>query len=137
MSGIPASLRRTVLRRARGRCEYCRLSQEGQEATFHVDHVVPLVERGPTALDNLALCCVSCSLRKGARRTSTDPSTGRDSALFNPRAEAWSDHFEWGGVVLIPVTSVGRATEALLQLNRPMILAIRDAEARMGRHPPD
>ena len=27
--------------RALGRCEYCQLSQAGQEATFHIDHVMP------------------------------------------------------------------------------------------------
>ena len=41
MSAIPASLRRFVLQRAGERCEYCGLSQTGQEATFHIDHVVP------------------------------------------------------------------------------------------------
>ncbi|MBI4023828.1 MAG: HNH endonuclease [Verrucomicrobia bacterium] len=60
---IPFRLRRQVVERACGRCEYCNLSQEGQEATFHVDHVVPIAVDGPTTLDNLALACVSCSLQ--------------------------------------------------------------------------
>jgi hypothetical protein len=37
MSTIPASLRRLVIQRAENRCEYCRISQLGQVATFHVD----------------------------------------------------------------------------------------------------
>lgn len=64
MSDIPAALRDDVVLRAGDRCEYCRLSQAGQEAAFHVDHVVPRVAGGATVLDNLALACVSCSLRK-------------------------------------------------------------------------
>ena len=40
MSDIAASLRNEVVLRAGGRCEYCRLSQAGQEATFPIDHVV-------------------------------------------------------------------------------------------------
>lgn len=87
MSVIPARLRRDVIRRAGGRCEYCGLSQIGQEATFHIDHVIPRQAGGPTTADNLALACVSCSLRKEARRSATDPDTGRAAPLFNPRRQ--------------------------------------------------
>ena len=73
MSEISGRLRRLVVKRAKGRCEYCGLSQEGQEATFHIDHIVPRVSGGPTTLDNLALACVSCSLRKESRRSARDP----------------------------------------------------------------
>jgi hypothetical protein len=41
MSDITSSLRAEVILRAGNRCEYCRLSQFGQEATFHIDHVIP------------------------------------------------------------------------------------------------
>lgn len=34
------------MRRAGGRCEYCRLSQKGREAVFHVDHINPVIEGG-------------------------------------------------------------------------------------------
>jgi 5-methylcytosine-specific restriction endonuclease McrA len=65
---IPSEMRREVIRRAGNRCEYCGLSQEGQEATFHVDHIVPVVDCGATELPNLiALACVTCSLKKGAK----------------------------------------------------------------------
>lgn len=39
---IPADARRQVIQRAKDRCEYCGLSQAGQEALFHVDHIVPV-----------------------------------------------------------------------------------------------
>lgn len=48
MSVIPAGLRRLVIRRAANACEYCGLPQEGQEATFHIDHVMPRVAGGET-----------------------------------------------------------------------------------------
>jgi hypothetical protein len=38
MTGIPSRLRDQVVRRAGNRCEYCGLSQVGQEALFHIDH---------------------------------------------------------------------------------------------------
>lgn len=136
MSGIPAALARRVVERAGNRCEYCGLSQLGQEATFHVDHVIPRAAAGPTTLDNLALACVSCSLRKGARQTGPDPDTGTDAPLFDPRSEAWVDHFCWDGVRVEGLTPTGRATVAALEMNRPLILAIRGEEAERGRHPP-
>jgi 5-methylcytosine-specific restriction endonuclease McrA len=64
MSDIPAALADLVRLRARGRCEYCQLSQLGQEAAFHIDHIIPRAANGPTVETNLALACVSCSLRK-------------------------------------------------------------------------
>jgi len=133
---IPAELRRQVTERAGGRCEYCGLAQEGQEATFHVDHVIPVSEHGSTELVNLALACVSCSLRKGARRSSLDPHTGRDVQLFHPRTDRWGDPFAWKGVKIIGKTDVGRATVSALQLNRELILAIREEETVAGRFPP-
>lgn len=65
MTKIPAALRRWVIQRANNRCEYCGISQIGQVATFHIDHVIPVVAGGETTAENLALACVSCSLRKG------------------------------------------------------------------------
>jgi 5-methylcytosine-specific restriction endonuclease McrA len=87
MSDIPASLRDEVVLRAGNRCAYCGVSQAGQEAVFHIDHVVPRVASGPTELSNLALACVSCSLRKWARRSAPDPATGEEMPLFNPRSQ--------------------------------------------------
>jgi hypothetical protein len=52
------------------------LSQAGQEAIFHIDHVVPRAAGGATTEDNLALACVSCSLHKGAKETGVDPDSG-------------------------------------------------------------
>jgi len=135
MSRIPARLRRLVVQRARRKCEYCQLSQVGQEATFHVDHVVPSAKGGRTFLRNLALACVSCSLRKEARQSACDPETGRQFRLFNPRRHHWDDHFCWEGVRLIGLTGTGRATISALEMNRPLILAIRYEEAKRGRHP--
>jgi hypothetical protein len=136
MSDIPRDLAEFVARRAGNRCEYCGLSQLGQEATFHIDHVVPRAAGGPTEADNLALACVSCSLRKWAKQTAIDPDTGEEVPLFNPRTQAWGDHFRWDGARVVPLSPTGRATAAGLAMNRPVILAIRQEEAARGRHPP-
>jgi hypothetical protein len=136
MSDIPARLRRLVALRAVGRCEYCGLSQEGQEATFHIDRILPRAAGGVNRAENLALACVSCSLRKEARRSAIEPSSGRKVALFHPRRQRWHDHFRWEGVRILGLTPTGRATIAALQMNRPLILAIRGEQALRGRHPP-
>ena len=135
MSYIPAHLQRLVLRRSQGRCEYCHLAQNGQEATFHIDHITPVAADGKTVADNLALACVSCSLRKGSRQTAVDPKTKSGTALFNPRQDIWLEHFAWQEVTLRGLTATGRATIAALELNRPTILAIRAEETFFGRHP--
>lgn len=136
MSDITPALHAEVVLRAGSRCEYCGLSQLGQEATFHIDHVLPRAAGGPTVANNLALACVSCSLRKWANQTATDPDTGEEVALFNPRTQSWADHFRWDMERIVPLTPTGRATAAALAMNRPIILAIRQEEAARGRHPP-
>jgi hypothetical protein len=136
MSYVPAELRRLVIQRAAGRCEYCGLSQEGQEATFHIDHVIPVTADGQTVAENLALACVSCSLRKAARQTAIDPQSGKEVALYNPRRDTWREHFRWEDVYLVGLTATGRATIEALDMNRVLILAIREEEAALGRHPP-
>jgi len=135
MSYIPAHLRQLVIARADSRCEYCRLSQEGQEATFHIDHIFPTSLGGETIAENLALACVSCSLRKAARQSSIDPQTGITVHLYNPRRDNWHDHFQWEGEYVDGITATGRATVAALNMNRLLAIAIRRAEIALGRHP--
>ncbi|HYG76066.1 MAG TPA: HNH endonuclease signature motif containing protein [Planctomycetota bacterium] len=99
---------------------------ELQEATFHVDHILPLSRGGQARAENLALACVSCSLRKGARSRGVDSKSGKRVALFNPRKMKWIDHFSTTDAsVIVGKTAVGRATVEALGMNRPVIVAIR------------
>lgn len=132
---ISEYLRQLVIAKASSRCEYCLLSQAAQEATFHIDHVVPVTAGGETVLENLALACVSCSLRKAARQKVIDLETGNEVPVYNPRRDTWSQHFRWDGPYLIGLTATGRATVDALAMNRPIIVAIRQEEAVLGRHP--
>lgn len=131
-----ASLRRQVILRAQNRCEYCGLSQLGQAATFHLDHVCPIAAGGPTNMENLALACIHCSLRKGARVKAQDPKTGRTVQLYHPREQQWNHHFRWSGNKLAGITEVGRATIAALDLNSSEHQIIRSFESILNRHPP-
>jgi 5-methylcytosine-specific restriction endonuclease McrA len=136
-SRIRATLAREVRERAGNICEYCLLPQDSQEATFHIDHVVPRSRGGPTILDNLALACVTCSLRKAARHRVRDPHTGRSVPLFNPRTDTWSRHFSFTkGGRIVGLTSTGRATVRSLGMNRAAIVPLRRELLKLGRFPP-
>ena len=136
MSNISKLLRQLVVERASNRCEYCGLSQLGQEATFHLDHVIPVKAGGETTANNLALACVSCSLRKAARQKVLDPETNETVLIFNPRQQRWLEHFYWDSVYVVGITATGRGTLESLNMNRTVILAIRSEEELLGRHPP-
>jgi HNH endonuclease len=134
---IPASLARLVVARANETCEYCKLPQWTQEATFHIDHVHPRADGGETAENNLALACVSCSLKKSARIHALDPKTKKMCRLFHPRDDRWPDHFRWTrDWRLVGKTSVGRATIQALGMNRAAIVRIRRIWAMLGDFDP-
>lgn len=133
---VPVHLVRLVRRRAKNICEYCLLPQECQEATFHVDHVRPRSAGGKTTSENLALACVSCSLRKAARIRVRDSRTGRTVAIFNPRRDEWTRHFRVTKTMrILGRTSQGRATVRALGMNRDVMVAIRRELLHLGRFP--
>jgi hypothetical protein len=136
MSHVPARLQRAVRERAAERCEYCGLAQEGQEGFFHIDHVLPVVAGGPTLIENLALACVTCSLRKSWRQSARDPHTSEEVPLYNPRVDRFYEHFRWEGATMLALTATGRATIEALALNRPQLVQIREESRLLGRHPP-
>ena len=134
---IPTRLAQEVRERAHDTCEYCLLPQSSQEATFHIDHIVPRREGGETGATNLALACVTCSLRKGARMFSLDPQTQSTVRLFHPREETWSEHFRLNDEFeLEGLTPTGQATISALRMNRPAIISIRKELHFIGRFPP-
>jgi hypothetical protein len=133
---IPAKLVAKVRRRAGQTCEYCLLPQAAQEATFHVDHIKPQAKDGKTTAQNLALACVTCSLRKAARTHGSDPRTNVRVALFHPRRDRWSDHFRFTRTWrIVGRTPKGRATVAALGMNRPAIVVIRQGLVVLGVFP--
>lgn len=49
----------------------------------------------------------------------------KTDAVFNPRTDVWSDHFEWDGPIIQPLTPEGRVTVKILRLNDPERVAER------------
>jgi hypothetical protein len=105
--------------RALQRCEYCHAPQRICGYRFHVEHIVPIAERGSDALTNRALACAACNLAKIDKVSGIDPRTGTRVPLFNPRSQTWADHFAWADdrQTLTGLTPTGRATVATLDMN--------------------
>ncbi len=61
---VPTALESQVRERAGDRCEYCRMHQSLQGATFHVEHILPKSLGGPTDMKSLAWVCPGCILAK-------------------------------------------------------------------------
>lgn len=133
---VAPALAARIFSRAGGRCEYCKMSQSLQGASFHVEHIVPRSKGGASTEDNLALACPGCNLLKSDRTEAMDPDTGMQSRLFHPRSEGWEAHFAWSSTTLLGLTPVGRATIEAFQLNHPRRLRIREAEAGFSLFPP-
>jgi hypothetical protein len=114
---IPASLRRLVFDRARGRCEYCLLPQAAAVYQHEPDHIVPRQHDGETTAGNLALSCTRCNRYKGPNVGSFDPETGQLVPFYNPRTQTWADHFRLDGPIIQPLTPEGRVTVKILRLN--------------------
>lgn len=121
---------RKVRERAAGCCEYCRLPAAAQFLPFQVDHVIARKHGGPESLDNLALACVHCNRYKGPNVAGIDPETQSVVRLYNPRSDRWIDHFHWNDSTIEPITAIGRVTVAVLFLNNPGALLLRDSLAR-------
>jgi hypothetical protein len=81
------------------------------------------------------MACFDCNRFKGSDIASLDPTSGRLVRLFNPRTDAWEEHFQVQGGRIRPLTDVGRATERLLKLNLPARVEIRATLTRTGRYP--
>jgi len=116
-----------VRQRARHRCEYCLMPQEGHQLTFPIDHIIAQQHRGETTLENLALSCVRCNSHKGPNLTGIDPDTDQLTRLFHPRTDRWQDHFQLVGPVITGRTAIGRTTVELLTINDPAYIALRES----------
>jgi 5-methylcytosine-specific restriction endonuclease McrA len=135
MAKIPEKLRAAVVGRAGRACEYCRLPDRLQAGGFELDHIHPASRGGLTASSNLAYACPHCNDHKWAHVDGPDPETGETVPLFDPRQDAWEDHFEWSNQTpfqIVGKTPTGRATVVRLQLNHTELLQIRRELAKFG-----
>lgn len=130
---IPTSLRRLVIERAQGKCEYCLLHKDDAEFPHEIDHLIAVKHGGLTVLENLAFACLKCNRYKGSDLTAVDPIDKILVPIFDPRTQIWSQHFTIAGAYLIGQTQTGRATSSLLKFNDPARVRLRFALIEVGR----
>ena len=126
-------LREQVRRRAGNRCEYCRLRQEHENShPFHVEHINPRKHGGTDEVENLALACHQCNLRKGTNLTGRDPDTNEIIRLFDPRRDRWAEHFKFDGCRIVGLTAVGRTSSWVFQVNSDDRVELRSILLKLG-----
>lgn len=135
---ISPVLRQGISEQARHRCGYCLRSEELMGMILTIDHIIPQAKGGSSEEDNLWLACPSRNQFKGAQTHAPDPESGTTLALFNPRTQAWTQHFAWNddGTRIIGVTPCGRATLDALRINNPEIVVARRMWVSAGWWPP-
>lgn len=135
---ISVDLRRLVIDRAKGFCEYCRSSGDFALESMEIEHIVPVGQGGLTTAENLALACHGCNNYKQVRTMGFDPVTEELVSLYHPRQMLWDAHFVWSEdtTLVIGLTAIGRATVILLRLNRAGVVNLRQVLAVVGKHPP-
>lgn len=136
-SYISISIRRQLRERASKCCEYCLIHEDDSILLHEADHIIAEKHGGEATTENLALVCFYCNRYKGSDIASIDSVTGTLTPLFNPRNQAWGEHFRLEGVRIVPLTAEGRVTEYILRLNHPDRLLERQILRDMGRYPPE
>ena len=136
---ISTEVERRVRRAAQNRCGYCLSPQHLVMARLEIEHIVPLSKGGTDDETNLWLACPICNGHKSDKTIGADPQTGDRLPLFNPRTQAWSEHFRWedGGLRIAGTAATGRATAAVLHLgDDPDAIEVRSYWMLAGWHPP-
>ncbi|MEA5624035.1 HNH endonuclease signature motif containing protein [Nostoc sp. UHCC 0251] len=134
-TSISTELRKLVVSRASGRCEYCLIHQDFSIYTHEVDHILAIKHGGETLAENLALSCLSCNRHKGSDFATIDSATGEIVPLYNPRRQIWDEHFYFENVRIEGKTQVGQATAKLLQFNLPNRLLQRQVLMSQQKYP--
>ena len=135
---IPVAVQRLVLSDSNGCCEYCLLQSDFSTDSFQFDHIIPVSKNGASVFENLAYCCGGCNGYKHKKTETYDPLTNQLTQLFHPRKDKWREHFQWSidELYIEGITSTGRATVNLLQLNRKGNVNLRRLLKLGGLHPP-
>src|SRR5439155_25958063 len=91
-----------------------------EQDTFYgceADHIISEKHGGRTDADNLAYACVFCNQAKGSDVGSIHWVDNSFVRFFNPRTDAWADHFELVGSRIEGVTPIGSVTARILAFN--------------------
>jgi hypothetical protein len=132
---VSAELRRLVVARAEGICEYCLIAEDDTYLGCEVDHIISEKHGGPTQADNLAYACTFCNQAKGSDVGSIHWESRQFVRFFNPRTDRWADHFVLSGSRVEALTQVGAVTARILSFNNSERLLERQTLQEMDRYP--
>ena len=135
MTYISPSLRRFVIERANGCCEYCLRGMKTSKLPFAIDHMISTKHGGETVEDNLCLSCFYGNSFKGSDIASADPNTGLATFLYRPRLQTWHEHFAINKTRIDPLTAEGRVTVFILQMNNENRTYERELMIAFGSYP--
>src|SRR5437868_604430 len=78
--------------------------------------------------------CAFCNGHKGPNLSGIDWATSRTRVvqLFNPRRHKWNHDFHKDGSYIVGKTRIGRVTVAVLVMNDPVMLAVRQELIQQG-----
>lgn len=125
-SYISKILRKQVVKRAGGCCEYCLINESDSFLPFEVEHIVAKKHGGGNEISNLAYACPHCNQHKGTDLTTFLKNYDNIVRIFNPRLQVWEDHFSMIQGEIIAVTETGEATIKLLKLNEEERVLLRN-----------
>lgn len=136
---VAAGLRQRIAKQARHRCGYCQTQEVVSGVPLTLEHILPKSSGGQSVEENLWLSCRLCNEAKGVLTEAVDPKSGKLVPLFNPRMQAWTDHFAWSddGTIVIGQSPTGRATVKALSLNSELRVRARAMWVEAGWHPPE
>src|SRR5438093_12047207 len=114
---ITAEMRRFVVARAEGICEYCLIAESDTFLGCAVDHIISEKHGGSTTKENLSYARVFCNQAKGSDVGSIAWESNEFVRFFSPRTDVWDEHFELVGCRIEGKTAIGTATERILGFN--------------------
>ncbi len=132
---IPADLRRLVVARAEGICEYCLIAEDDTFYGCQADHIISEKHGGNTTAENLAYACVFCNQAKESDVGSIHWETASFVRFLNPRTDAWAEHFRLVGSAIEGLTPIGLVTARILGFNSVERVLERKTLQDMGRYP--
>lgn len=114
---ISAKHRKYVQERANNTCEYCKVPDMFSFIGYEIDHIISIKHGGVNEVENLAWACALRNMFKGTDVGTLLPPANEFVRLFNPRIDDWNMHFKVDASLILPNTSIGKATVKILQLN--------------------
>jgi hypothetical protein len=135
---ISVSLKAKVREHFANCCAYCQTAERLTATRFEFEHIFPRSRGGETTFENLCLACASCNQIKGDRVEFIDPVSANPVKIFHPQQQVWTEHFAWekNGSIVIGKTAIGRAAVSVLQMNREVLVDMRQMWVIFGQHPP-